>query len=61
MLASEDGEADNAGRAVGAMARRIGLTGGDLKRIFLAGTASVPRRQPSGTGWSARSRCCARA
>lgn len=42
MLASEDGEADNAGRAVGAMARRIGLTGGDLKRIFLAGAASVP-------------------
>ena len=40
MLASEDGEADNAGRAVGAMARRIGLTGGDLKRIFLAGAAS---------------------
>ncbi len=42
MLASEDGEADNAGRAVGALARRIGLTGGDLKRIFLAGTASSP-------------------
>jgi hypothetical protein len=42
MLASDDGEADNAGRAVGAMARRIGLTGGDLKRIFLAGAASVP-------------------
>ena len=37
MLAAEDGEADNAGRAVGALARRIGLTGGDLKRIFLAG------------------------
>ncbi len=42
MLASEDGEADNAGRAVAAMARRIGLTGGDLKRIFLAGTVNVP-------------------
>ena len=40
MLASDDGEADNAGRAVGALARRIGLTGGDLKRIFLAGAAS---------------------
>ena len=42
MLASEDGEADNAGRAVGAMARRIGLTGGDLKRIFLAGAGYLP-------------------
>jgi len=41
MLASEEGEADNAGRAVGAMARRIGLSGGDLKRIFLAGAADV--------------------
>lgn len=41
MLASEGGEADNAGRAVGALARRIGLTGGDLKRIFLLGVASV--------------------
>lgn len=41
MLASDDGEADNAGRAVGAMVRRIGLTGGDLKRIFLAGAADV--------------------
>jgi hypothetical protein len=40
MLAAEDGEADNAGRAVGALARRIGLTGGDLKRIFLVGAAS---------------------
>ncbi len=37
MLASEAGEADNAGRAVGALARRLGLTGGDLKQIFLRG------------------------
>lgn len=37
MLASKDGEADNAGRAFGAMAQRIGLSGGELKRIFLAG------------------------
>ena len=43
LLASEGGEAENAGRAVGAMARRIGLSGGDLKRIFLAGAA-----RPSG-------------
>jgi hypothetical protein len=42
MLAAENGEADNAGRAVGALARRIGLTGGDLKRIFLAGAAGAP-------------------
>jgi hypothetical protein len=41
MLASDDGEADNAGRAVGMLARRIGLTGGDLKRIFLAGAAAA--------------------
>lgn len=40
LLASDTGEADNAGRAVGAMARRIGLSGGDLKRIFLAGAAT---------------------
>lgn len=39
LLASDSGEADNAGRAVGVMARRIGLSGGDLKRIFLAGAA----------------------
>ncbi len=42
MLASEGGEADNAGRAVGVLARRLGLTGGDLKRIFLAGAANAP-------------------
>ncbi|MBN8888840.1 MAG: hypothetical protein BGP12_11090 [Rhodospirillales bacterium 70-18] len=37
MLASDDGEADNAGRAVGQLARRLGLTGGDLKHLFLFG------------------------
>lgn len=42
LLASDGGEADNAGRAAGAMARRIGLSGGDLKRIFLAGAARPP-------------------
>jgi hypothetical protein len=41
MLASDEGEADNAGRAVSLLARRIGLTGGDLKRIFLAGAATA--------------------
>lgn len=40
MLVSDDGEADNAGRAVGALARRLGLTGGQLKAIFMAGAES---------------------
>jgi hypothetical protein len=37
MLVSEPGEADNAGRAVASLARRLGLTGGQLKAFFLAG------------------------
>ena len=37
MLVSDDGEADNAGRAVGQLARRLGLSGGQLKAIFMAG------------------------
>ncbi len=37
MVVSEDGEAENAGRAMGQLARRLGLTGGHLKEIFLAG------------------------
>ena len=41
MLVSGDGEADNAGRAVGALARRLGLTGGQLKAIFMAGADSA--------------------
>ncbi len=41
MLVSDDGEADNAGRAVGALARRLGLSGGQLKAIFMAGAASA--------------------
>ncbi len=43
MLASPDGEADNAGRAVGQLAKRLGLSGGDLKEMFLAGAG-----QPAG-------------
>ena len=39
MVVSEDGEAANAGRAIGQLARRLGLTGGDLKQIFMAGAA----------------------
>ena len=38
LLAGDDGEAEAAGRAVGHLARRLGLTGGHLKAIFLAGT-----------------------
>lgn len=41
MLVSDDGEADNAGRAVGSLARRLGLTGGQLKAIFMAGAESA--------------------
>ena len=33
LLVSDDGEADNAGRAVGQLARRLGLSGGDLKAL----------------------------
>lgn len=40
MVVSEDGEAANAGRAIGHLARRLGLTGGDLKEIFMAGAAA---------------------
>jgi len=43
MLASDDGEADNAGRAVGQLARRLGLSGGDLKAIVLAGAGKSYR------------------
>lgn len=45
LLASDDGEADNAGRAVGQLAKRLGLSGGDLKQMFLAG-AGTPIRRP---------------
>lgn len=43
MLVSEAGEADNAGRAVAALARRLGLTGGQLKAFFLAGASEGTR------------------
>ncbi len=45
MLASEGGEADNAGRAVSALARRLGLSGGQLKAFFLAGAVGELRGQ----------------
>lgn len=37
MLVSDNGEADNAGRAVGQLARRLGLSGGDLKQMVIVG------------------------
>ena len=40
LLVSDDGEADNAGRAVGQLARRLGLSGGDLKAMVLAGAGT---------------------
>jgi hypothetical protein len=43
MLVSEAGEADNAGRAVAALARRLGLTGGQIKAFFLAGATEGVR------------------
>jgi hypothetical protein len=46
MLVSDGGEADNAGRAVGALARRLGLTGGQLKAIFMAGAESAAAQNP---------------
>ena len=41
LLVGDDGEAEAAGRAVGGMARRLGLTGGHLKAIFMAGTSNL--------------------
>lgn len=45
MLVSEPGEADNAGRAVSALARRLGLSGGQLKAFFLAGATDGIHQQ----------------
>lgn len=41
LLVSSENEADNAGRAAGALARRLGLSGGQLKAMFLAGAAAT--------------------
>lgn len=41
LLLADGGEGENAARVVRAIARRIGLTGGQLKQIFVAG-AAVP-------------------
>lgn len=42
MMASEEGEAANAGRAVAQLARRLGLSGGALKEMFLQGAMPQP-------------------
>jgi hypothetical protein len=39
LLASDSGEAEAAGRAVGQLALRMGLTGGDLRDIVMRGVA----------------------
>lgn len=44
MLVSDTGEADNAGRAVGALARRLGISGGQIKAIFMAGMDAARAR-----------------
>lgn len=41
LLVSDKGEADNAARAVGQTARRLGLSGGQLKAIFMAGVRAA--------------------
>jgi hypothetical protein len=47
MLVSDDGEADNAGRAVGLLARRLGVSGGEIKEMFLAGAAARALARPA--------------
>lgn len=49
MLVSEAGEADNAGRAVASLARRLGLSGGQIKAFFLAGAGQTLRRSTDQT------------
>ncbi len=41
LLASDSGEAEAAGRAVGQLAVRMGLTGGDLRAIVMRGVAET--------------------
>ncbi len=54
MLAADDGEAENAGRAVGRLARRLGLSGGDLRQMVLDGAAAAARRAQAEAGESCR-------
>jgi hypothetical protein len=48
MLVSEEGEAENAARALSQLARKLGMTGGQLKEMFLTGASTRPvaARQP---------------
>jgi hypothetical protein len=46
MLVSDDGESEAAGRAVAHLARRLGMTGGELKEMFLAGATGRPAPEP---------------
>ena len=45
LLASDSGEAEAAGRAVGQLAQRMGLTGGDLRAIVMRGAAESTGNQ----------------
>lgn len=45
LLASDSGEAEAAGRAVGQLAVRMGLTGGDLRAIIMRGAAEAAGNQ----------------
>jgi hypothetical protein len=47
MLVSEEGEAENAARALSQLARRLGMTGGELKEMFLAGASARPAPVPA--------------
>jgi hypothetical protein len=47
MVVSEDGEAENAGRAMGQFARRLGITGGQLKEMLVRGAAAVETVGPA--------------
>jgi hypothetical protein len=54
MVVSTDGEADNAGRAIGQLARNFGLTGGQLKELLIAGaTATVLEARLKRLEWEA--------
>ncbi len=42
LLVADGGEAENAARAARTIARRLGLSGGQLKQMFIAGAAVAP-------------------
>lgn len=49
LLVADGGEAENAARAVRTIARRVGLTGGQLKQMFIAGATGPLRPAPDAT------------